>query len=145
MAKKKTVSKKKGASSRRSVPRAHKKSASRTRPASKKKKASKKKVAARKKAASYDRRSIPSGYTITPGGMAIPSDAAEPVKPSRIRKGIEHASAEIAGMIHELDRAVAGVEIAEIELTVSFDAQGKFVGIGVGGATSIAVRFKPSG
>jgi hypothetical protein len=33
--------------------------------------------------------------------------------------------------------------ISEMELSASFNAEGKFLGIGVGGAKSITIRVKP--
>lgn len=49
-------------------------------------------------------------------------------------------------MVDELAKMVVadGHKISEIELSISFDARGTFLGIGVGGATSIKIKIVPS-
>jgi hypothetical protein len=37
-----------------------------------------------------------------------------------------------------------GFDINEIEIAISFSAEGKFLGFGVGGAASITLRIKPT-
>lgn len=116
-----------------------------------KKKVSKKKVAkkgaarrAKKTAAKKKATRRPLGYIRTDGNLLIPASAAEPVPASKLRKGLTSARDEINRM---LDDMVSGMTenyvISEIELAASFSADGKFMGFGVGGATTIKITVKP--
>lgn len=67
-----------------------------------------------------------------------------PVAPSKIQNGIDIARGELRGIVESLNDVSDGLSVAGIELEVSFSADGKFLGIGVGGATSIKVAFAPS-
>jgi len=42
-----------------------------------------------------------------------------------------------------VDTATNDYIISEIELTASFNAEGKFMGFGVGGEVSIVIKIKP--
>ena len=119
---------------RSGVPRkkASKKTASKKKAS--KKKASKKKVASKKA----------TGYITTRGGILVPNQLSEPVSTAKIRSGISKAKDEIRRLIDDLSELTDGFEVSEIELAASFSAEGKFLGIGVGGATTIAIRFGPS-
>jgi len=124
---------------RSGVPRkkASKKTASKKKASKKKaskKKASKKKVASKKA----------TGYITTRGGILVPNQLSEPVSTAKIRSGISKAKDEIRRLIDDLSELTDGFEVSEIELAASFSAEGKFLGIGVGGATTIAIRFGPS-
>ena len=117
---------------------------------SKKKAAPKRKVAAKKRVSHKKASPIPSGYTIPIGAQIIRpsprrlSGEGEPVAPNKIRSGIEKAKIELTNLLQELSDITAGFNISEIELEVSFSADGKFLGIGVGGATTISMRFTHS-
>ncbi len=87
---------------------------------------------------------IPPGMAITPGGIIVPTGTIRPIPASKLKKGVETAKAEIKEMIDE----VAGIltteyNIKEIELEVSFNASGKFIGFGAGGAASIKIKIAP--
>src|SRR5690606_3855127 len=105
------------------------------------KKAARKK-AARRPAAKRIKR-LPPGYKISAGGkLAVPIDAV--VEPSQLRKGITKAKDEINDLIQEvIDTSTADYDIHEIEFAASFSADGKFMGIGVGGAATITFRIRP--
>ena len=104
--------------------------------ATKKKAAAKKKSAAKRKTAARYSRSSNSG-------LYLPTDHAEPVDASKLRSGIREAKREIGLLLDDLSNLSDDLDVSEIELTASFDVQGKFLGIGVGGATAIAIRLKP--
>jgi len=111
------------------------------------KKATKKvarKVAARRPVAK--RRAIPrkpAGYSAAPGSKILVPTASV-VEPSKLYKGITKAKDEINDLIQEIiDTSTADYEIHEIEFAASFSADGKFMGIGVGGAATITFRIKP--
>lgn len=82
------------------------------------------------------------GYQVGPAGLFVKGV----VEPSAIKKGIEKAKEQIRSVIDGFAGIVVadGHRISEIELSVSFDVSGKFLGIGVGGATSIKVKIVPS-
>ena len=61
-------------------------------------------------------------------------------------KGLTKAKDEIDGLIQEIiDTSTADYEIHELEFAASFSADGKFLGIGVGGAATITLRIRPCG
>lgn len=88
----------------------------------------------------------PLGYLQSAGGLLVPaviSEEVTPVSPAKIRSGLSKARTEIKKLMEELSELTEGYTVAEIELAASFNADGKFLGIGVGGATTIKVRFRP--
>jgi hypothetical protein len=70
------------------------------------------------------------------------------VEASALKDGIEKAKGHIRSVIDEFAAVVMtdGHKISEIELSVSFDTKGSFLGFGfgVGGATSIKIKIVPS-
>lgn len=110
------------------------------------KKAAKKrpaKKAAKKAAASRPIKRIPSGYSLKLGTkLVVPSSSV--VEPSKIRKGLAKAKDEIDGLIQEMvDISTTEYEIAEIEFAASFSADGKFLGVVVGGSATVTFRIRP--
>ena len=86
----------------------------------------------------------PSGYVESDSGILIPEGHTEPVPPAKLRKGLQKAKKEVVGMISDIIETMTGdYVIGEIELTASFDASGKFMGFGVGGAASIKIKIVP--
>lgn len=88
----------------------------------------------------------PEGYVpYKDSHILVPRDTVV-VEPSALRKGIEKAKKEIRALLDEFISIVIvdGHKISEIELSVSFDAKGTFLGIGIGGATSIKIKIVPS-
>lgn len=89
----------------------------------------------------------PVGFTRNPRGVVlVPSDNAMSVvtPASRLREGLARAQDEIKESLQEIAALMTmDFEVAEIELSISFSADGKFLGFGVGGATSIKVKIKP--
>lgn len=106
-----------------------------------------KKPASRKrKTPSRKGKKVPLGYLQSAGGLLIPARVGEevtPVPPAKIRSGLSKARDEIKKLMEALSELTEGYTVAEIELAASFNADGKFLGIGVGGATTIKVRFRP--
>lgn len=78
-------------------------------------------------------------------GVILPVDIKpELVSTSKIKVGLKKAQDEIKGMIQNIvDTMIGDYSIKEIELMASFSADGKFLGIGVGGATSIKITIAP--
>lgn len=107
----------------------------------------KKKPARRKtQRAAGKRQRLPLGYLESAGGLLIPAKMSEemtPVPPAKIRSGLSKARTEIQKLMEALSELTEGYAVSEIELAASFNADGKFLGIGVGGATTIKVRFRP--
>jgi hypothetical protein len=107
------------------------------------KKASAKKVAVAKKPAAKKRAPPEPGYARGAGGIYVPKDIVVPVKASKLKAGLVTAKAQLSEMLDDLADFSSDFTLAEIEMQVSFSADGKFLGVGVGGATSITLRLKP--
>ncbi len=106
----------------------------------------KKPVTGKRKPPSKKAQKLPLGYLQSAGGLLIPAKVTEevtPVPPAKIRSGLSKARNEIKKLMEALSELTEGYTVAEIELAASFNADGKFLGIGVGGATTIKVRFRP--
>ena len=86
---------------------------------------------------------VPSGYVLKPGTkLVIPSSSV--VEPSKMRAGLAKAKDEIDGLIQEIvDISTSDYEISEIEFAASFSADGKFLGVGVGGSATVTFRIRP--
>ena len=62
-----------------------------------------------------------------------------------MKRGFERAKDQIAGMCDEISALMTGrYNIDKIELTLSFNAAGEFIGFGAGGAASIKITIIPS-
>lgn len=86
------------------------------------------------------------GFGPTESGrlFAPVSRSSPPVQPSRIKSGIRSARRQIEESLEELLEIFTGpYRISQIELEISFSADGKFLGFGVGGATSMKVVIAP--
>ena len=118
-------------------------------PAAKKavaKKSEAKKAVVSKPAAKRPLPKVPVGYSNSTSGILIPSGASnrDVVPPSKLRAGIKAAQAEIRKSLDDIISIMTqDFEIYEIELTASFNADGKFLGFGVGGAATITIRIRP--
>ena len=100
-----------------------------------KKKGKKKKIT---KAPTGFRRN-PLGEVLIPDGDSIDTI----VPPSKIMGGFEQAQKEIKKLLDGMTEFAEDYEVSEIELSVSFSADGKFLGFGVGGATSMKIKLTP--
>ena len=88
---------------------------------------------------------VPSGYKVFNGLLIKEADLPKPVDASALKKGFDKAKKEIKNMVNEIASIMTTqYSISEIELTVSFSAEGKFMGFGVGGATSIKIKIAPT-
>lgn len=88
------------------------------------------------------------GYATSGGGILIPDATARPaiVPLNRLEKGIEESRDQIVKSLKGLAAVfTTDFTVSEIELTLSFSADGKFLGFGVGGEMSVTVRIQPSG
>jgi hypothetical protein len=86
------------------------------------------------------------GYVPTSAGVLVPARYAEkPVPSNKLVRGLTAARSQIEKAIGELASIMTeDYRIDEIEFSVSFDADGRFLGFGVGGAASITVKIKPT-
>ncbi len=88
----------------------------------------------------------PTGYGITDGGFFLPESMLKPVPASKMSDGLSKARKKMIRVMSEFASSLAGdYSISEIEFTASFDAEGKFLGFGFGGAASIKITIKPAG
>ncbi|MBI3790920.1 MAG: hypothetical protein HY275_08575 [Gemmatimonadetes bacterium] len=86
----------------------------------------------------------PPGYARHSSGLTVPDSVVAPVPASKLRAGIRAARTQIDESLDELVQVLAGpYRIKSIEVQVSFSAEGKFLGFGVGGATSIKLVIEP--
>lgn len=83
---------------------------------------------------------LPSGELLVPDSF----ETANVVSSNKLVAGIEASHDQIKKTLRNLTSVfVEDFEVAEIELAVSFSADGKFLGFGVGGAMSVKVKIRP--
>jgi hypothetical protein len=91
----------------------------------------------------------PPGHKLSAGGILIPAsisaDTSEGVvRADKLEKGLATAKKKITSLMQEIvDTTTEDYEISEIELAASFNADGKFMGFGVGGEATIIIRIRP--
>ena len=89
----------------------------------------------------------PTGYSVSSDGLFfVPSSSQKTsITPaSKLRDGITKAQNEIRQSLQEIATLMTmDFAVSEIEFSVSFSADGKFLCFGVGGAASIKVIIKP--
>lgn len=77
---------------------------------------------------------------------AVAEEDRQPVPIYKLKKGFEAAQADIIEMINAVAGALSDSgHVSEVELSVSFNRDGKFIGFGAGGAATIKVRIAPMG
>ncbi|MEN6317241.1 MAG: hypothetical protein ABFD82_00585 [Syntrophaceae bacterium] len=75
----------------------------------------------------------------------LPQEQQKTVSAAALKRGFERAKDEIAGMCDEISALMSDrYNIGKVELTVSFNAAGEFIGFGAGGAASIKITIIPS-
>ena len=90
--------------------------------------------------------SAPPGFEFRGNRVLVPTSMQAPVPVSKIARGLENARSSIEQALDSALRAFGGpFEVKEIKFVASFTAQGQFLGIGVGGATSMEITVRPSG
>jgi hypothetical protein len=93
---------------------------------------------------SYDRPKKEFGF-VPSDKRPLAHEQRKTVSAAALKKGIERAKDEIVGMCDEISSLMASrYNIGKVELTVSFNAGGEFIGFGVGGAASIKITIIPS-
>lgn len=89
----------------------------------------------------------PPGYTESKGGIMVPDGCGSPsyVATGKLQAGIENAKDQIKGTLKNIASVFTqDFEVSEIEISVTFTADGKFLGFGTGGAMSAKVKIRPS-
>ncbi len=90
-------------------------------------------------------RTPPLGFWRSAGGLYIPGTSRDVVPPGKLQAGLASARAQIQKSLEEIGSVMTqDFELFEIELSASFNADGKFMGFGVGGAATITMRIRPS-
>lgn len=103
--------------------------------------ASKGQLAVVKKSAA---KAVDSGFVRSVQNLYLPHDLAT-VKPSKLAAGIKTASSDIQNLIGEIVRVFGkNASVSEINLSVGFNAEGKFLGIGIGGDVNLSVKINPN-
>jgi len=93
---------------------------------------------------SFDRGKREHGFVPSERRPLTP-EQGKTVSAAALKRGFERARNEIVGMCDEISALMAGrYNIGKVELTVSFNANGEFIGFGVGGAASIKITIIPS-
>jgi len=86
----------------------------------------------------------PKGYSRTDSGILVPSEFVEPVPSSKLLSGLNKATKALKELVKQLGLSrLDNYLISQLELAISFDAQGKFMGFGVGGAATNTIRLVP--
>ena len=77
-------------------------------------------------------------------GLLVPYHLHRPVPAGKLMEGFEKAKSHIKRMTKEIVSTMnQDYIISEIELSASFNADGKFMGFGVGGAATIKIKISP--
>jgi hypothetical protein len=87
------------------------------------------------------------GYNQSKGGVLVPagSESRSYVTTGKLQAGIESAKDQIKGTLQNIAAVFTqDFEVSEIELSVTFTADGKFLGFGTGGAMSVKVKISPT-
>ena len=87
------------------------------------------------------------GFKPSKGGILVPEGNNSPsyVTTGKLQAGIESAKDQIKGTLQNIASVFTqDFEVSEIELSVTFTADGKFLGFGTGGAMSVKVKIHPS-
>jgi hypothetical protein len=99
-----------------------------------------KKAPAKKKVA---KKALPDNFRMD-GNIAVPRSTPKPVTPSKIRRGVNKAKGQIGTMVESIvDVVTAEYKVQSVQFSLSFDAEGKVLGIGVGGAATVTVTVVP--
>lgn len=115
-------------------------------------KKSAKKAARKSSAKKAAKRAIPRSsptHKLSPGGVLVPESTVTGsseslVSASKLQRGLASAKTQITNLIQEIvDTATEDYEISELEFAASFNADGKFLGFGVGGEATIVIRIRP--
>ena len=87
------------------------------------------------------------GFSQAQSGIFVPTILANPVvvPANKFREGIEDAHVQIKKTLQGFVKIFTQeFEVSEISLTLSFNAEGKFLGFGAGGEMSVTVKIVPS-
>jgi hypothetical protein len=77
--------------------------------------------------------------------LLVPVEFEKPVPPGKLRRGIERANREIRDALEAIVNTFSShAEVEQIEISIGFNADGKFLGFGVGGDASIKVTIRPT-
>lgn len=83
-------------------------------------------------------------FALNDNNLFVATYGVEPVKPSKLDKNVAKANTQILNILDNLSCSPRHeFQIAEVELAASFSAEGKFLGIGVGSATQIKIKYIP--
>jgi hypothetical protein len=79
------------------------------------------------------------------GKRPFAQEQRKTVSAAALKRGFERARDEIISMCDDISSLMTNrYNIGKVELTVSFNAGGEFIGFGVGGAASIKITIIPS-
>jgi hypothetical protein len=93
---------------------------------------------------SFDRPKREPGFAFSEKTPMAPVQP-ETVSVAALKRGFERARDEITGMCDEISALMTDrYNIGQVELTVSFNSRGEFIGLGAGGAASIKITIIPS-
>lgn len=72
-------------------------------------------------------------------------DYGQPIPAYKLKKGLEAAKADIAAMANQVANLLTeDYTVKEVEFSVSFNNEGKFIGFGNGGSATIKIRLAPT-
>ena len=83
-------------------------------------------------------------FKLNENGIAVPTFAAHPVPVSKLEVSLDKAQQEVLKLVGRFSKvATAEYEVKEIEVSLGFDVDGKFLGVGFGSAASIKLKIVP--
>ncbi|OPY77191.1 MAG: hypothetical protein A4E65_02877 [Syntrophorhabdus sp. PtaU1.Bin153] len=93
---------------------------------------------------SFDRAKREHGFVPGDRRPSAP-EQGKTVSAAALKRGFARAKDDIVGMCDEISALMTSrYNIASVELTVSFNTNGEFIGFGAGGAASIKITIIPS-
>jgi hypothetical protein len=93
---------------------------------------------------SFDRPKMEPGF-VSNEKKSMAQEQLKTVSAIALKRGFERAKGEIISMCDEISSLMTGqYNIGTVDLTLSFNSAGEFIGFGTGGAASIKITIIPS-
>ena len=77
--------------------------------------------------------------------VPVSVDAPQPIAAYKLKKGFEAAQGDIVDTIEGIANTLSECgNVSEVELIISFNSDGRFLGFGAGGAATMKIRISPT-
>ena len=75
----------------------------------------------------------------------VSADSSQPIAAYKLKKGFEAAQGDILDTITTIANTLSeSGNVIEVELSASFNSDGRFIGFGAGGAATMKIRISPT-